>query len=177
MTIRYNKFLKDCTGGVAVEFGLLLPFILTVILGSIQVYYLVQAKLKTLNAVQSIANIVSQTSELTSSSMNDTCAAARMSIYPLPSSSLAVSVASVTNINSVWAIDWTDTTCGNVTSINNISSISQNVTNSSGKSAIFASATYNVTLPIGFPLSRNLTVSATYLVRPRNGTSIKYKKG
>lgn len=176
MIREFHRFGHDRRGLGAVEFALILPFMLTAIFGSVQCFLLARAKMLTVAAARNLADLVSQQDAVSSSVMADFCAAGKLSIQPLPSTTLKVSAASVSysSKTSAPAIDWSDTTCGSVPAISTAATLAKSVVSTSGDSAIVVCATYTLTLPISFPLGSSFSLTGTALARPRNGTAVTY---
>ena len=167
---------RDSRGMGAVEFALVLPFMLTACFGSVQCFSLVRAKMLTVAAARNLADLVSQQDNVNASIMADFCTAGKLSIQPLPSTTLRVAAASVSysSKTSAPAIDWTDTTCGSVSAISTAATIAKNVVSTSGDSTVVVCATYTLSLPVSFPLGSSFALTGTALARPRNGTAVTY---
>jgi len=169
-------FGRDNCGMGAVEFALILPFMLTACFGSVQCFLLARAKMLTVAAARNLADLVSQQVSVSVSTMADFCTAGKLSIQPLPSMTLKVSAASVSysSTTSSPAIIWTDTTCGSVSAIAGAAALAKSVVLASGDSTIVVCATYTLTLPISFPLGSSFSLTGTALARPRNGAAVTY---
>lgn len=171
-----GRLWRDKRGMGAVEFALVLPFMLTTCFGSVQCFLLARAKMLTVAAARNLADLVSQQDVVSASVIGDFCAAAKLSIQPLPSTTLKVSVASVSysSTTSAPAIVWTDTTCGSVSTISTAATLAKSVVTASGDSTIVVCATYTLSLPISFPLGSSFGLTGTALARPRKGTAVTY---
>ncbi|MCJ2023840.1 TadE/TadG family type IV pilus assembly protein [Methylobacterium sp. J-067] len=171
-----SRFTADRRGLGAVEFALVLPFMLTACFGSVQCYLLARAKMLTVAAARNLADLVSQQDSVSASVMADFCTAGKLSIQPLPSTTLKISVASVnySSTTSAPAIAWTDTTCGSVAAITTAATLAKSVVTASGDSAIVVCATYTLSLPISFPVGSSFALTGTALARPRNGVAVTY---
>ncbi|WP_267360905.1 MULTISPECIES: TadE/TadG family type IV pilus assembly protein [unclassified Methylobacterium] len=176
MRASLRRFYRDKRGVGAVEFALVLPFMLTACLGSVQCFLLARAKMLTVAAARNLADLVSQQNSVSTTVISDFCTAGKLSIQPLPSTTLKVSVASVSysSATSGPAIDWTDTTCGSVSTISTAATLAKSVVSSSGDSTIVVCATYTLSLPVSFPLGSSFSLTGFALARPRNGTAVTY---
>ena len=173
---KLHRFGRDRQGVGAVEFALVLPFMLTACFGSVQCFLLARAKMLTVAAARNLADLVSQQASVSASTMTDFCTAGKLSIQPLPYTTLKISAASVSYSSTASgpAIVWTDTTCGNVSAITGAATLAKSVVVASGDSAIVVCATYTLTLPISFPLGSSFSLTGTALARPRNGAAVTY---
>lgn len=171
-----HRFGHDRRGLGAVEFALILPFMLTVCFGSVQCFLLARAKMLTVAAARNLADLVSQQDSVSASTMADFCTAGKLSVQPLSSTTLRMSVAGVSysSTTSAPAIVWTDTTCGSVPDISTAATLAKSVVTASGDSTIVVRAAYTLSLPISFPLGSSFGLTGTALARPRNGTAVTY---
>lgn len=169
-----GRFRRDGSGIGAVEFALILPFMLLAILGSFQVFALARARMLTIAAARNLADLVSQQDGVTVTELADFCNAGKLSLLPLASTNFKASIASVSYSGTLRKIDWTDSSCGVVAAIANATTSAASVTPTAGDSAIVVAATYAYTSPLTFPLTLNVTFAATALARPRSGTAVTY---
>ncbi|GJE57359.1 TadE/TadG family type IV pilus assembly protein [Methylobacterium thuringiense] len=169
-----RRFRSDGSGIGAVEFALIAPFMLLAILGSFQVFAFARARMLTVAAARNLADLISQQDGVTTSELADFCKAGKLSLLPLASSTFKASIASVSYSGSLRKIDWTDTSCGVVAAITNAANTATSVTPTAGDSAIVVAASYAYSSPLTFPISLNVTFTATALARPRSGTAVTY---
>lgn len=169
-----RRYRSDEAGVGAVEFALIAPFILIAMLGSFQVFALARARMLAVAATRNLADLVSQQASVTASDVADYCKGAKLSLLPLDTAGFAASVASVSYLNTVRKVDWTNTSCGIVSAIANAASDAAPVTTSSGDSAIVVKASFRYASPLTFPLALNVTFSVSALARPRSGTAVTY---
>ncbi|MCJ2125757.1 TadE/TadG family type IV pilus assembly protein [Methylobacterium sp. J-077] len=171
-----GRFRRDRRGIGAVEFALILPIMLTAVLGSVQCFLLARAKMLTVAAARNLADLVSQQDSVNATTISDFCTAGQLSIQPLPSTTLKVAVASVSysSTTSAPAIVWTDVTCGSVATITSAAKLAAAVVLTTGDSAIVVCATYTLSLPVSFPLGSSFALTGTAIARPRNGSAVTY---
>ena len=168
------RFKQDKAGIGAVEFALIVPFMLLAMLGSFQVFTLARARMLTVAAARNLADLISQQDSVTSSELADFCKGAKLSLLPLAGATFNASSASVTYSNNIRKISWTDTSCGTVPAIANAANEATSVTPVAGDSAVVVSASFAYVSPLTFPLSLNMTFVVTALARPRSGTAVTY---
>lgn len=174
MTGAFARFRRDRGGVGAVEFALILPFILLAILGSFQVFALARARMLTIAAARNLADLVSQQDGVTTAELADFCKAGKLSLLPLASTTFRASIASVSYSGTLRKIDWTDNSCGVVAAIASAATAAAPVTPNAGDSAIVVSASFAYASPLTFPMTLNVTFAATALARPRSGTAVTY---
>ena len=176
MPSAFRRLWHDRRGLGAVEFALVVPFLLLACFGSVQCFLLARAKMLTVAAARNLADLVSQQNSVSASVIGDFCTAGQLSIQPLSGTTLKASVASVSysSTTSAPAVVWTDTTCGSVSAISTAATLAKSAVTASGDSAIVVCATYTLNLPISFPLGSSFTLTGTALARPRNGSAVAY---
>ncbi|WP_430513432.1 TadE/TadG family type IV pilus assembly protein [Pannonibacter phragmitetus] len=91
----------------AVEFALILPFLLILMIGMAETTTALSYKRKISQVAFSMADLVSQSSSLSSAEMNDIMVAARAIMEPFPADDLTVVIASVSfDSRGKATVDW-----------------------------------------------------------------------
>jgi Flp pilus assembly protein TadG len=118
----------ECTGSAAVEFALVVPVMVLLWLGSVEVSRVVRADMELYNAAEAAANVAanqlnSVNADITA--VDNFCNGAKLAMYPFPTGgNLSIAIASVTNKTTVtqntyyndanytysdkWTVDWTN---------------------------------------------------------------------
>lgn len=108
-----RRFAKDRQGVSAVEFALLLPLMLTMYLGGSEISNALTASRKVTLVSRTVADLSSQSSKITNTSMTNILNASAAVIAPFATGSLKVTVSQVKIDGSGNAtIDWSDTRNG-----------------------------------------------------------------
>jgi Flp pilus assembly protein TadG len=177
MTLAAN-FLRNRSGTAAVEFALILPGLLTLVIGSYEAANLILADLKLEAAAETAADLVAQTridTVLQSSDFTNITNAATQVMTPFPTGSnqLKIAYASVTYSTGSPVINWhvevNSATPINATSLPNSASAANlgSETTGSTDSVIVAQLTYAYTSPVSYVLHSSYTLSEAALNRPR----------
>ncbi len=87
-----KRFFKDTRGVSAVEFALVAPVMISIMLGTVELYDLTTSYSKAVSAVQSVADITSQSSSLTTAQLNSIVVGAQRILDPLVSDATNLSV-------------------------------------------------------------------------------------
>lgn len=98
-------------GGIAAaEFALILPVLLLVLMGTIELTNALTAKRKLLNATQTAADLIGQETDVTSSDLSTIYLASRLTMSPLNAGTMSIGVASVRfdSTTGTPSLDWTD---------------------------------------------------------------------
>jgi len=106
-----NRFGGDARGVSAIEFALILPVMITIYLGSVDVTQILTADRKVTNVASSLADLVAQSTQITDSEVQNVFNAAMAIMDPLPTDQLSVVVTSVVmDENEDVVVDWSEAT-------------------------------------------------------------------
>jgi Flp pilus assembly protein TadG len=173
-----GSVVRDRSGMAMVEFALLAPIMLTLLLGSYEAADLILADLKLESAAETACDLVGQTKVGTAqpaSFFTELTSAIEQILTPLPTSGsqLQVAYASITYSTGTPVIDWHTEVNGatpiNVTSLPNGASAANlgRETSGSTDSFIVAQLTYSYTSPLSYLLNSAYTLSESSMNRPR----------
>jgi Flp pilus assembly protein TadG len=169
-----HPFPRDKRGAIAVEFALILPVMVIMLLGATSATDLARASIKSWNAAQSIADMVSQQASLSTAEMTDFCTGGRLALAPLSGTATFTAASVTTSASGTTAVDWQDTaSCGGQTMTDALSVAKPYVPNAKD-SAIVVRITYVHTFPPSYVLPRTLTLTRTGVSRPRAGTTVAH---
>ncbi|MDE2165951.1 MAG: pilus assembly protein [Alphaproteobacteria bacterium] len=168
------RLLRHQDGAALVEFALILPIMITLFLGAFEVTRVVAADMRLENAAQSVADMIAQQTNVTSTTMTNFCNGGQLSMTPLAGTSLKIAVAEVTNTGAGLVVDWSDTTCNSATAISNATTLATSLVPNTNDSVIIVQATYAYTSPISYVLSSSYTLTQTAFQRPYNVGTITH---
>src|SRR6266508_6873802 len=104
---------RDQHGTSAVEFAMLLPLMITLYLGSVEVSQGIGIDRKVTLTARTVADLASQVTNITNSDMTNLLAASTAVMTPYPTSTLKITVSSVTiDAQGKATIAWSDTLNG-----------------------------------------------------------------
>jgi len=172
VTHRLARLVHDQRGVTAVEFAVLLPFMLTLYLGGVEVSQGVAMDRKVTMTVRAVADLAAQTTSISNSDMTNILNAAAAVVAPYSSTLLQVKVSSVT-INSqgqatiVWsdALNTTPRTVGSSVTL-------PTALNVASTTVIWGEVTYAYTPTIGYVLTGTMNLSDKIYMRPRLSTCV-----
>lgn len=171
----FQHFRRDGRGTAAIEFAVIAPVLIFLILGTFEVGRFVRAGMRVSNAAASLADLVAQQTNLVATDMTDFCNGSKLTLTPLPTTSFQAAVASVTYSKAgVRASDWQDTTCGPATAMTTQVTLATPLTPTKGDSAIVVTATYTYTLSYATVFAKSVTITRIAFARPRAGTTITH---
>ncbi len=172
MLNKLRSLYHDQSGMGIVEFALLVPLMLSMLLGGFEVTQVVGANLRVGVAAQTMAELISQQTAVTTTTLANFCKGAQLVMTPFSSTPLKIAVASVTNNNNTNSVDWTYTTCGSASAITNAASLADPMIPNDGDSVIVVKASYSYSGVTYFALASAYSLTETSFARPRNITQV-----
>lgn len=154
-------------GGIAAtEFAIILPVLLLVLMGVMELTNALSAKRKLLNAVQSASSLIGQQTNVTTADLDTFNLAARLTMSPLDVSTMTIGVASVRfdDTSGAPVLDWTASYGGGVV-VDPL--LKADGRGEAGDSIIITTGTYIYTPLIKLILPVSFVMSETTYVRPR----------
>jgi Flp pilus assembly protein TadG len=172
---RGRGFRADQRGISSVEFALLLPLMLTMYFGSVEVTDAISADRQITLVASTVAEITSQsTLPLASTDVSNILAAASAVLAPFPVSAAKVTLSSVViDANGNATVDWSATLNGTPRSgtVTNAIPAALRIANTS---VIWGEATFAYKPVIGYVLTGTLNLSSQIFMRPRQLNCIQY---
>ena len=164
-----GRFARARRGAAALEFALVLPTLLIMLLGSVEVERLVRLRMALASAAQTMAALAAMQTGTPPATLADDCTGAQLLLAPFGSTNVAIAVADVARDSSAGAptLAWQDNGCGQARAIAAPTSLAAPLVPGVGDQAIVAVATYTYTDPLPFLLPTTISLSATGYARPR----------
>lgn len=164
---RFGGLAKDERGVSAVEFAMLLPLMMSLYLGAVEVSQGIGADRKVTLTARTVADLVSQVSNVDNNSMTNSLNAASKVMAPFPSGNLKVVVTSVrVDAQGNATVAWSDSYNGSARAKGSTVTLptALKVPNSS---LIWSEVQYNYTPVIGYVVTGSLTLKDQIYMRPR----------
>jgi Flp pilus assembly protein TadG len=170
-----RTFATDRQGVSVVEFALLLPLMLTMFFGSIEVTDAISADRQVTLVASTVAEITSQSLlPLASSDVSNILAAASAVLAPFPVANVKVTLSSVViDANGNATIDWSTSLNGTARSGVVTSSIPAAL-RIAKTSVIWGEATYAYKPVMGWVVTGTLNMSNQIFMRPRQLSCVQY---
>jgi len=169
---RITALRRDQRGVSAVEFAMLLPLMLTLYLGAVELSQGVSIHRKVTLTARTVADLASQVTTINNADMTNMLKAAEAVIAPFPPGDLKVTVSAVSiDANGVATVTWSDTLRGTARGVNSTVTLptALNVPNSQ---LIWGEVYYNYTPTIGYVLTGALNLFDQMYMRPRLSETI-----
>jgi Flp pilus assembly protein TadG len=171
---RLAGLARDERGVSAVEFAMLLPLMLTLYLGAVEISQGIGADRKVTLTARTVADLTSQASKLATSDMTNSLNAATAVIAPYSDANLAVTVSQVKiDANSKATIDWSVTKNGTARSKGSSVTLPAALVIAS-TCLIWSEVQYTYKPTIGYVISGTLTLKDQIYMRPRLSDCVTY---
>lgn len=170
-----RRFAGDDSGVSAVEFALLLPVMLTLYLGGVEVTQAVSIDRKVTLVSRTVADLVAQATTVSTSDVTDILKASSAVVAPYSATPLKVTVSSVTiNTSKKATIDWSSTLGGtartkgaDVTSQIPSALLDPCAAATTACTLIWGEASYDYKPAIGYVITGTLSLSDKIFMKPR----------
>ncbi len=166
------SFAQDRRGVSAVEFAMLLPLMMTLYLGSVEISQGVGIDRKVTLTSRTVADLASQVSSINNADMTNMLNAASSVVAPYDVTKLKVTVSAVTiDANGTAKIAWSDTLNGTKRAVGSTVTLpaALNVANTT---LIWSEASYAYKPTIGYVVTGTLNLSDQIYMRPRRSDTV-----
>ncbi|MBX9776261.1 MAG: pilus assembly protein [Xanthobacteraceae bacterium] len=164
---RITSLRRDQRGVSAVEFAMVLPLMLTLYLGAVEISQGVAIHRKVTLTARTVADLGSQVTSINNADMANVLKAAEAVIAPFAPGQLKVTVSAVNiDANGIAKVAWSDTLNGTARAVNSTVSLptALNVPNSQ---LIWSEVHYFYTPTIGYVVTGSLNLFDEIYMRPR----------
>jgi Flp pilus assembly protein TadG len=169
---RLAGFRRDERGVSAVEFAMLLPLMITLYLGTVEISQGVGIDRKVTLTTRTVADLASRVSSINNADMTNLLNASSSVIAPYDVTKLKVTVSLVTiDANGQAKVTWSDTFQGTKRAVGSTVTLpaALNVANTS---LVWSEVSYNYTPTIGYVITGSLNLSDQIYMRPRLSDTI-----
>ena len=169
---KLRRLGHDERGVSAVEFAMLLPLMLTLYLGTVEISQGIAADRKVTLTARTVADLVAQVSSINNANMTNSLNAASAVIVPFSASNLKLTVTSVkVDSEGKATVDWSDAL--HTTAKSKGASVTLPAAlKVANTSVIWAEAEYSYKPAIGYVVSGTLTLKEQIYMRPRVSDSV-----
>jgi len=172
-----RRFGRARDGVSAVEFALILPFMVTLYIGSVELGDGLAVQFKTTLAARTVADLASQYITIDSSTMTQILGAAATVLAPYSTNNVTITVSEVTTSNSSGkvAVTWSASNSGSgrtvVSKFNLPAALN---TLAQGTKLIYGEVTYPYTPTMGVVLTGTINIYESMYFYPRQSTCVTY---
>jgi Flp pilus assembly protein TadG len=161
------RFAHDKRGVSAVEFAMLLPLMITLYLGSVEVSQGIGIDRKVTLTTRTVADLASQVSSINNADMANMLNASAAVIAPYDTSKLKVTVSAVmVDSNGVAKVTWSDTLNGTKRAVGSTVTL-PTALNVANTTLIWSEVSYSYKPVIGYVITGTLNLADQIYMRPR----------
>ena len=169
--LRLLGLAGDQRGVSAVEFALMLPLMVALYLGVVEISQGIAAQRKMTMTTRTVADLVSQTTNVANTYMTNALNAATAVMAPFPDSKLKITVSSIKIADGKATVSWSDTKNGTARAVGSTVTLPAALVADNG-SLILSEVEYAYTPTIGYVISGTLTLKDKLYMRPRQSTCV-----
>lgn len=167
-----KKFRRATAGVAATEFAMLLPVMLTMFLGSIEMTDALTCKQKVTGLAATAADLVAQEKAVASSDLSNVFSAVSSIVYPYPNSGVKIVITSVVDNGSGGGkVAWSCAQNATPRAFNSAVTVPSGVI-ATGGSVILAEITYPYTSRVASMLTGTTNMTSTFYARPRRSSAV-----
>jgi Flp pilus assembly protein TadG len=174
MLKRLNEFLQARGGLAAVEFGLIAPLLVTMLLGSVEVTNMVMCDQKVESMASAASDLVAQKSSVSTSDVNDVFTATNTILYPYSTTTVSITITSIiqdpNNVNNA-IVAWSNAQNATPHTVGTSMTVPAGLITAGG-SVIYSEVRYSYTSPLtGLVTS---TMTSNFYSKPRAAAQVAH---
>ncbi|MGY3447179.1 TadE/TadG family type IV pilus assembly protein [Bradyrhizobium sp. USDA 4473] len=182
-SFRVRKFLIDTEALAAIEFAMILPFMLLLYVGGIELANGMAINVKVTAAAHSVADMVSQNTQVSATQLQNILGASTAILAPYPTTANGSSVTTITvsgvstdnngNATVQWSESYNGTSYGTGRPVGQKITLPASLTGTQNYNVSFVlgEVSYGYTPHLGFTISGTLTLADSYYLFPRCSTN------
>jgi Flp pilus assembly protein TadG len=169
-----KKAYRAQSGLAAVEFAMVLPAMLALVFGSIEVTNALVCKGEVTNTASTAADLIAQETQVHDADLNNVYASLNALLYPYPTAATQVRITSIVDDGKGGGkVAWSQAQNTTRYSLNKAMTVPAGLITSGG-SVILAEVTYPYTSPFTYIIHSPITMTNTYYSHPRRVAQIPY---
>ncbi len=173
-TSTLRRYARDRRGVSAIEFAIVLPFMLTLYLGSVELGDGLAVQFRTTLAARTVTDLTSQYVTIDSSTMNDILGAASTVMTPYSAANMVVTVSEITtNANGHGTVTWSASLNGTARATGSAVTLPTAMQMANIK-LIFGEVTYPYTPNLGYVITGTISMYQSLYFYPRMSNCVSY---
>jgi Flp pilus assembly protein TadG len=170
---RLRHFRDDRRGVAAVEFAAVLPFMLALYIGGVELGDGMAIQVKVTDTAHTVADLVTQNKTISNATMSTILNSSAQIIAPFSRSNIVVTISEVsTNASGAATITWSDSLNGTPRPVGQAVTLPTSLAGQPNISLILGEVSYPYTPNLGYTITGTVNLGDSYLLFPRNSTSI-----
>ena len=168
-----GKFAADRRGVSALEFALILPVMLVLYFGSVELGDALSINRKVTHITSSLSDLVTQSKTITNTDMDNILDAAESIIIPYDVGTLKMTVSGISiDAQGIATVAWSDTRNGTALTAGSTYSGLPDGVNQASTFLVTAQVSYDYTPTIGYILTGTYTLQDQFYLRPRASSTV-----
>jgi len=173
----FKQACRARSGMAAVEFAMVLPAMLFLVFGAIEVTNALVCKGQVTNTASTAADLIAQETQVTDADFTNTYTALGSLLYPYPSAATQIKITSIIdNGQGGGKVAWSKAQNATPYDVGQAMTVPAGLLTSGG-SVIFAEVTYPYTSPFTYIIHSPITMTNAFYSHPRRVAQIKYTPG
>jgi Flp pilus assembly protein TadG len=173
-----RKFRSDVEAVAAIEFAIVLPFMLLLMIGGVELGNGMAISVKVTETTHTVADMVSQNKCLTSAQVTGFLNASARVISPYSVNYAVVTVSEVTTVGSggTATVTWSQSLNGTARPTGQVVTLPSSLASAPGNiGLILGEVTYAYAPNLGYTITGTVTLSDSYYLYPRQTTFVQLK--
>jgi Flp pilus assembly protein TadG len=175
---RLRNLRRDHRGVAAVEFAIVLPFMLALYIGGVELGDALSIDVKVTDTAHILADLTTQNTCVTSGAsgtMSGILNASSQTIAPYSASNLVVTVSEVsTDANGNATVTWSQSLNGTARPVGQAMTLPSSLAGQKTISLILGEVSYAYTPQLGYAITGTVALADSYYLFPRNSNSVTY---
>jgi len=175
MTIltRLRNLYGDRRGVAAVEFAAVLPFMLALYIGGVELGDGMAIQVKVTDAAHTVADLVTQNTSINNATMQTILNSSKQIIAPFSQLNLVVTISEIsTDASGAATVTWSDSLSGTPRAVGQSMTLPSSLAGQPNISLILGEVSYAYTPNLGYTITGTVNLADSYFLFPRNSTSI-----
>ncbi len=170
---RLRDLCGDRRGVAAVEFSIVVPFMLALYIGGVELGDGLAIQVKVTDTAHIVADLATQNTSISNATMINILNASSATIAPYSSSNIVVTVSEVsTNSSGTATVTWSDSFNGTARPVGQAMTLPSSLAGQANISLILGEVSYSYTPNLGGAITGTMSLTDSYYLYPRNSTSI-----
>ena len=174
MLTKIRKFCRATHGLAAVEFGLISPLLVVMLLGSVETSNAIACDQKVQSMAAATSDLVAQATSVSTSDVNDIFSAVNTVIYPYPTAAMTIIVTSIVNDPNHpgnYIVAWSQAQNGTPHSVGSTITVPAGLVTTGG-SVIYSEVRYSYSSPVSGMVTPIIHMNSSFYSKPRASAQI-----
>jgi Flp pilus assembly protein TadG len=170
---RLRGLCGDRRGVAAVEFAIVLPFLLALYVGGVELGDGMAIQVKVTDAAHTLADITTQNKNISNATMQTILNASQQIIAPFSQANAVVTLSEIsTDSSGAATVTWSDSLHGTPRPVGQAYTLPASLAGQRNISLILGEVSYAYTPNLGYTITGTVNIADSYLLFPRNSTCI-----